>query len=390
LSVALRVTILQHRLLHYRLAFFERLRAACAREGIELALVHGQASPREAAKRDTGSLPWATPVENRWFSVGGRDLLWQPLPRPLRAADLVVIMQESRILSNYPLLVRRMLGRQRLAYWGHGRNFQSDRPAGVLERWKTLWTNQVDWWFAYTALTRDILVGHGFPRERVTCLDNAIDSDGFLRDLAGVTPAALEALARELDLASGAPLGIYCGSLYPDKRLELLAAAADRIHAAYPAFRLAVIGDGPSRAALEASFASRPWARCVGAKRGVEKAAYFRAAKVVLSPGAVGLHVLDSFCAGVPMFTTATARHGPEIVYLENGRNGFVTEDTASAYADAAIALFGDPERYARVAAAAKADSARYTLANMTENFMGGLRACLGAPGVATPAGSRA
>ncbi|MFO1265686.1 MAG: hypothetical protein U1F67_02055 [Rubrivivax sp.] len=39
------VVITQHRLLHYRLGLFEHLRTACAARGIELRLVHGQASP---------------------------------------------------------------------------------------------------------------------------------------------------------------------------------------------------------------------------------------------------------------------------------------------------------------------------------------------------------
>lgn len=373
-----KVTILQHRLLHYRVGFFERLRAECERRGIELHLVHGQPSPRESRKKDTGFIPWADRVRNRWVTVLGRDILWQPFPRELRDSDLIVIMQENRILSNYPLMLRRYWGaRARFAYWGHGKNFQSDAPTGLRERWKRMLLTQVDWWFAYTGLTRKILIECGFPADRITCLNNAIDNAGFLADLAGVSADMLARIRRDLDLAPDGPLGIYCGSLYPDKRLDTLAAAAERIHAAIPAFRLAVIGDGPSRSDLEARLARHDWARCVGAKRGIEKAAYFKLASVVLSPGAVGLHVLDAFCAGLPMFTTATARHGPEIEYLENGTNGFVVSDDPATYADAVIGLLQDDERYAALCAAAAAASRRYTLDNMVDNFVQGILASL-------------
>ena len=47
--------------------------------------------------------------------------------------------------------------------------------------------------------------------------------------------------------AAGAPVGLYCGSLYPDKRLDLLLAAAEKVHEKHPGFRLVVVGDGPSR-----------------------------------------------------------------------------------------------------------------------------------------------
>ena len=49
-------------------------------------------------KRDTGTVAWADRVANRWVSVLGRDLLWQPFPRALRDSDLA---QRIRRLSNY-------------------------------------------------------------------------------------------------------------------------------------------------------------------------------------------------------------------------------------------------------------------------------------------------
>jgi glycosyltransferase involved in cell wall biosynthesis len=377
MSARPRVTVLQHRLLHYRVGLFEALRAECERRGIELRLVHGQPSPREALKRDTGTVAWADQVTNRWVSVLGRDLLWQPFPRALRDSDLVIVMQENRILSNYAFLLKRLLAGTRVAYWGHGRNFQSDAPGALRERWKSFWLTKVDWWFAYTELTRKILVERGFPADRITCLNNAIDNERFVADLAGVSDASVAALAGEIGLAPSAPLGLYCGSLYPDKRLDLLADAAQRIHAALPDFRLVVIGDGPSRPALEARLARCDWARCIGVRKGAEKAAYFRRATAILSPGAVGLHVLDAFCAGLPMFTTANARHGPEIAYLEHGRNGFVVADDAAAYADAVIAILRDPARYAEVATAARASAREYTLDNMVRSFARGIEECL-------------
>ena len=43
-------------------------------------------------------------------------------------------------------------------------------------------------------------------------------------------------------------------------------------------------------------------------KKGREKAAWFKLASVVLNPGLVGLHILDSFWAGVPMVTITLMR----------------------------------------------------------------------------------
>ena len=139
------------------MTLFELLRQACAKRDIDLNLVHGQASRRESAKKDEGVLTWAHKVEKEFFESGPRDILWQPFPRDLRDAELIIIMQENRILSNYPLLLRRLWRGQKLAYWGHGVNFQSNNPNGLRERWKSLTLKEVDWWFAYTQTTVRIL-----------------------------------------------------------------------------------------------------------------------------------------------------------------------------------------------------------------------------------------
>jgi len=376
-SLMKKVVICQHRLLHYRLALFELLREACAKRGIELNLVHGQASRRELTKKDEGVLPWAHKVENQFLELGERDLLWQPLPAELADADLIIIMQENRILSNYPLLVKRMLGRQKLAYWGHGVNFQSEHPNGLRERWKRIVLTRVDWWFAYTQTTVRILENAGYPKQRITCLNNSIDTEGFQRDLAAITETDLSEQLRMLGAESGSRIGLFCGSLYPDKRLEYMMEAADQIHAQVPDFQLVVVGDGPSAGDILAAAESRPWIKYMGARRGVEKAVLFRLATVLFNPGAVGLHVLDSFCSGIPIATTSEARHGPEFAYLKDGQNSIIARGDPSSYARAIIKLLSDSKVHARLCFNAKQNASQYSLRNMVENFVEGIDRCL-------------
>lgn len=348
--------------------------------GIELRLVHGQPTRRETKKRDVGNLPWADPVNNLYLSVGSRDVLWQPFPAKHQDADLVILMQENRLLSNYPWLFLRGLHRTKVAYWGHGRNFQARRPSGFLEKWKQFLVGRVDWWFAYTDMTKDILLADGYPEARISVLNNAIDNEGFQADLAAINDTRLAELRNELGFAASAQIGLFCGSLYPDKRLDYLLEAADRIKAVLADFHLLIIGDGPSTAEIKQAALSRPWLHWLGVRKGVEKAAYFRLAHLVLNPGLVGLHILDSFCAGVPMITTADARHSPEIAYLEDGENGVIVNGNATAYAEAVISLFETPADYSRLKVRALADAKIYTLQNMVENFAEGISRCLREP----------
>ncbi len=375
-----KVVILQHRLLHYRTTLFQQLREVCAERGIELHLVHGQASPRESVKKDEGSLPWAHKVQNRFWEAGDRDIVWQPFPPELKDADLVVVMQESRILSNYPLLFGRMWSPRKVAYWGHGKNFQSDAPTGLREKWKDFLLARVDWWFAYTEMTADILRKAGFPAERITCLDNAIDTSSFKADLASWSEADIGAEKARLGIAANAPIGIFCGSLYPDKRLELLIDSADLIRRKAPDFAVVVIGDGPSMPQMREAAASRPWLHLLGVRKGREKALYFRMGDVMLNPGLVGLHVVDAFCGGLVMITTRTARHSPEVAYLRDGENGVYAGDTPDAYSRAVLEVIQDTAPLQKMKQAALADSDRYTLQNMVRRFADGIEHCLASP----------
>lgn len=373
-----KVVILQYRLLHYRVGLFEQLHKQCLDHGIELHLVHGQPTRRELPKKDVGSIAWADVVTNRVWEVGERDWLWQPFPAHLRDADLVVMMQESRLLSNYPLLLSRLWSKRKLAYWGHGANFQSDAPAGLRERWKQLLLTKVNWWFAYTQMTVDIVAKSGYPISQITSLNNAIDTDAFKRELAVVSDADLATARQELGVSAGAPVGIFCGSLYPDKKLDFLVAAIDRIHLDSPKFHCIVLGDGPSMHYLHEAATSRPWLHLLGVTKGAKKALYFRMADFMLNPGLVGLHIVDAFCAGLVMTTTSGARHSPEIAYLRHGVNGIMTGYSVEEYAQNILALISDRERLAQYRAAALADADVYTLDNMVAQFVDGIVKCLG------------
>jgi glycosyltransferase involved in cell wall biosynthesis len=141
-------------------------------------------------------------------------------------------------------------------------------------------------------------------------------------------------------------------------------------------FHLVVIGSGPSLPDLQRDAASRPWIHLVGIKTGRSKAAWFKAARVLLNPGAVGLHVLDSFVSGLPMVSTKTALHGPEIAYLESGVNGLLTDDDTADYASAVTRILIDNDFAAELSKRAVEASHLYSLELMVQNFLSGLEAC--------------
>jgi glycosyltransferase involved in cell wall biosynthesis len=367
------VTIVQHRLLHYRVELFENIRSYLAGKNIHLHLVHGGASLTESKRKDEAAIPWASKIKNRFLTIGGVDLIWQSLPPVVNSCDLLILMQENRILSNYPQILKRKLTGSKIGYWGHGKNLQSTKPSGFKENWKKKWLTSVDWWFAYTTSTVDYLVEQSFPADNITCLNNAIDVNRFKGELAAITDEQLAAVKDELGIEENALVGIFCGSLYAEKRLDLMLEAIDIIKNSITNFYVVVIGDGPDANFLHKAALSRPWLTLVGVKKGAEKALYYQLATVVLNPGLVGLHILDSFCAGVPMVTTVDALHSPEYDYLQDGINGLVTTGTSQAYANSIIELLADEKKLNEMKLAASRDSEKYTVEAMAANFSEGI-----------------
>jgi L-malate glycosyltransferase len=100
-------------------------------------------------------------------------------------------------------------------------------------------------------------------------------------------------------------------------------------------------------------------------------------ADVFLLPGAVGLAILDSFAAGLPLLTTELSTHGPEISYLSNGSNGLITPHQVRCYADATIKLLQDPQLMGHLRAGANESGYQYSIENMVRNFRDGILECL-------------
>jgi glycosyltransferase involved in cell wall biosynthesis len=115
----------------------------------------------------------------------------------------------------------------------------------------------------------------------------------------------------------------------------------------------------------------------LGPRIGREKALLFKMADVFLLPGAVGLAILDSFAAGLPLLTTELPDHGPEISYLSPGSNGLITPHDPQSYADATIDLLRSPQKLARLRNGAIASSSLHSIENMVANFRSGILDCL-------------
>lgn len=161
------------------------------------------------------------------------------------------------------------------------------------------------------------LTAHGI--ERVHVWQRGVDTELFHPDLASV-----EMRSHLSQNHPESPLLLYVGRLSAEKEIERIKPILEAI----PQARLALVGDGPHRQALEKHFAGTN-THFVGYLMGQELGSAFASADAFIFPSrteTLGLVLLEAMAAGCPV---VAARSGgiPDIV--TEGVNGYLFDPTA-------------------------------------------------------------
>ncbi len=378
-----RLLIVQQVLKQYRLAFYQQLATALAAKGIELTLCFSLPNQQDRSKADNITEPPGAYAQLVTLRQWG-PLVWQHVPAT-QQFDLVIVEQANRHLLNYWLLLQRLYSPSpKLVFWGHGFNHQA--PSGlwsaIKERYKKWLLRRPDGFFAYTEDVARYARAQGVAADRITVLNNSIDTAAFaakvqlFRQQAPRQHAPMVAMTTPA--ASAGLTLLFCGALYPDKKIPLLLATARVLAEKNVLKQLIVLGDGPDRhlllaeqAAQRATPSRSSWLDYRGACFADEKAAAYAKADLVLHPGLLGLAVLDAFAAGLPVITTHFARHSPELSYLQHGSNGLqVADDELVA---AVVELAQAPALRQALALGAKQSAELYSLPAMVSAFTAGV-----------------
>ena len=372
---AAHVCIIQPVMKQYRLPFFIGLEKELAKSGVCLQVVYGEPWREEALRGDNvelrAPLGYRVPTY-RLF----RKLYIQPSLLPWLHADLVILEPANKHALNYLLFLLHGIGLKHIAYWGHGYDRQTS-PDTFGNKFKRLTLHWARWWFAYTKGAADYVAAQGFDAQRITVVENAIDTRKLRSQLANISQAEIENKRTLLGFEEQDRIGIFCGSLYTNKKLDLLFESAQLIHERIPEFCLLILGGGPLESEVRDYASSRKWVRYLGPVFGLDKLVLLKMAELWLNPGLVGLGILDALCAGLPAITTNVSYHSPEIEYLENGVNGLIVSTDAESYASAIVNLLNDDVVRSRLVKGAVESANRYNIESMVANFANGVRKCL-------------
>jgi glycosyltransferase involved in cell wall biosynthesis len=207
------------------------------------------------------------------------------------------------------------------SYHTHLPQYLQHYGLGMLEGllWELLKTghNQAEINLCTSTAMMQELAAHGI--ERIALWQRGVDTELFHPDQA----------SREMrsHLSQGhpeKPLLLYVGRLSAEKEIERIKA----ILTAIPEARLALVGDGPHRHALEKHFAQTP-THFVGYLTGKDLAAAFASADAFIFPSrteTLGLVLLEAMAAGCPV-VAANSGGVPDIV--TSGVNGYLFEPDA-------------------------------------------------------------
>ncbi len=381
----IRILIAQEGIPDYRVPFFNVLSGKLAGLDCGLVTAAGRLSPYWLALGYREGLDAVSSAREMTLARFGRRGFWmKDLKSLARGMDLIIIGQANGFLNATPLLLGagRRNGHPRVALWGHGATMQRTASGLMGRKFKQFLATRPDWWFAYTALSGQVVRDYGFPSDRITVVNNAVDTGSVRTAVARTGAAGRDAAFRELfgaDRTARERVGVFCGRLVPAKRLGFLFEAATMVHDALPQFRLIVVGGGPEAGMVAAFCAAHDWCRMTGAQQNERKALYLALADIMLNPGAIGLAVLDAFAAGLPIVTTVDAAHGPEFGYVQQGSNGLILPSSPVSYAEAVTNLLRDADRLARMRNQAALDGSEYSVERMVDRFAAGVTACLAA-----------
>ena len=352
-----KVVVVQTTIPDYRRPFFDALTAEL---GHNLELLSGD----EDWDTDIAHVHDVPHTRVRNVFLARRQLLWQVgAVKSLLAGDIAVVGLNPRVLTSWVALLGRGLMGRRTLVWGHawprrGPSSRTDRLRGLMRRLASTIV-------VYTE-TEARHLGSRSPRIDVVAAPNAL----YRRRELGPSPTTGEVT----DL-------VYVGRLTGSKRLELLIEAFLAAGADLPEdVRLIIVGEGTLRSGLEAQARSSPLGGRIAFTGHVSSVDQLRdiyaRAIASVSPGLVGLALIQSLGFGVPMILPRDADHGPEIEAAIEGVNVVVfPSESCAGLAAAIVSVIRDRDDcLARRPQIASPILDRYSIERMAASFVDALR----------------
>lgn len=264
------------------------------------------------------------------FILGRRVMYYKGIKALLKSPATLIFELNPRNLSIWLFLFYRKLFGLPTVLWGHAwpRAGKHSKTNVVRDLMKSLATSII----TYTALQKEELEER-MPNKRILSSSNAL----LRREEMG-TPLHTENIKGL----------IYVGRLIQDKKVVLLYEAFKKSLPYLPkGVVLRIIGSGPDRDIIESKLNEDGLSGSVvlidSIFDNVQLKKYYRSSFFSVSPGYVGLNLIQSLGYGVPMIISEKEPHSPEIeamvlnensIYFETDSEEHLTQTIIEAYKD--------------------------------------------------------
>lgn len=245
----------------------------------------------------------------------------------------------------------------------YSRHYRVGWARGVIEGYLRWFHNHTRETYVPSRATIAQLERAGF--ERLVLWQRGVDSTMFRPD----RPARHE-IRRALGWSPEDPVIGYVSRIAPEKNVDYLADALSIVATRRPDVRMLMVGDGPSRPALERRLGG--CARFVGYKTGADVADHYAAADIFAFSSLTetfGNVVLEAKASGLPVVAVRAGGVGETV---RPGETGLLVEpsEPPDRLADALLSLVERPDERRRMAESAR----RYAESQSWDAIMGGLR----------------
>ena len=367
MSQNFKIRIIQPGITHYRVGLYKGLQLNFGRN-IELwagstvatgssFVIPGIECDYSHEIRQFGALQWQEGLSLKGLSPG----------------DVLVVCGDMHQLSSLAIVLLARIKKIAVVWWGHHRSASSNRIGEAIRVWFV--RSFADVVLCYTKSGIEWYAQRGIARNRLFATHNTIAIDDVERAKKSITSDCLARFQEEWHL-EGKNVILFCSSLRPKTRLDLLLYAMPKIIASVPSAVLVIIGDGPERIQVEALINK------LGLKDKVilpgrileqdKLAPWFMLADLFVYPGAVGLSLLHAFGYGLPAVLHDNPLHQmPEYEAFRDGINGLsFSEGSSSDLAIKITSILMNPQmRKAMSIAALKTIQEEYSMKNMVFEY---------------------
>ena len=355
-----KVAIVQRQVTHYRVQFYNLLGKILKMNNIELTIFAGDINKKESFKDGLSNVKYAKRVKN--YNIG-KKIYWQNIYHILGNYDLVIMEQSNSAILNFQMIYRRFFlkSKTKIAFWGHG-SVLHEKDNFISKKIRTYLTNKVDFWFAYTELTREILYNLGVSKHKISIVNNSID-----------VSYVIDERNKKSKKNQKHKTVVFCSRLYKNKALPFVINGCEIARNTIPNLRLIIIGDGPEKKQIINLVKNKPWITMKGSLYDKEKAKNLLKGDIMVLPSHVGLSILDGFAAGLPIVISDFKNHCPEITYFTNNVNGLLSKKDINDFAKKIAFLFENPNILSSMSVEAIKTAEKYSVNKMAKNFANGI-----------------